>query len=601
MQRLSPPAISPLHTGESDPLPDGPARSVTSSRGPAADDRLAELFDSHQQEHLDAETLERALASMLDRYPQAPVVAVSVSGVFVEMPESIALRGNPILRGRSGLDNMNAEDRAALIGIWDRVLAEGAARCVLRPEGLPELLYHAIDLRASHGVILGMVIRANQGDEAPSPTAYSLPTGVPRFTSVRKNEMGVITKIDEALSEILGWTPEEIEGRRSLEFVHPDDHTLAIDNWVQMLTHPGPARRVRHRMRRKDDSWVWFEVTNHNLLHDPDHRCVIGEMVDISDEMAAHEALRAREQLLDRLAEAVPVGLFQIDTERRIVYTNDRLHEILGIDPTEFVCDQLSSVIEEDRRELEDAIERVLLDGSHADIEVSLRTSDHDAPRSSAISLRALTHEDGTISGAIACVADVTESTRLRDELARQATFDELTGCHNRASIMRSLQADISSGRRKAERAVMFVDLDRFKEVNDNHGHAAGDALLRTVAQRLRGVVRDDDLVGRIGGDEFLVVCANIGGPERAMQLAERLARALRESGSIVCPEGVGYQASIGVAWSGGSTTSAEALVAQADKAMYESKLERTGQPKLARLGTDAAEIVARRVQPTGS
>ena len=98
-------------------------------------------------------------------------------------------------------------------------------------------------------------------------------------------------------------------GHRSIEFIHPDDHALAIDNWMEMLALPGPGRRVRLRHRRKDGSWVWFEVTNHNLLDDPDHGCVVCEIVDISEEMAAHEELRAREQLLDRLAEAIPLGL----------------------------------------------------------------------------------------------------------------------------------------------------------------------------------------------------------------------------------------------------------------------------------------------------
>jgi len=588
MQRVSPSPLSGARTGAATPSSDHRPPSAP-PEDPLGADWLAEVFDSRQGERLDEETLEHTLASMLDRYPQAPVVAVSVSGVFVEMPESIALRENPILEGRTGLDNMSPEDRASLIGIWDRLLAHGAARCVLRPEGLPALLYHAIDLRARHGVIVGVVVLADEREEVGSPTTFSLATGVPRFTSVRKNEMSVITKVDEALTEILGWSPEEIEGRRSLDFIHPDDHGLAIDNWMQMLTHPGPARRVRHRMRRKDESWVWFEVTNHNLLNDPDQRCVIGEMVDISDEMAAHEALRAREQLLDRLAETVPVGLFQIDSDRRIVYTNDRLHEILGIDRTESVCEQLASVVAEDRWELEGAIAQVLTDASGADIEVALRLPDHDTPRSCTISLRALTHEDGTISGAIACVTDVTESAHLRDELARQATFDPLTDCYNRASIMRTLEANISSGQRRAERAVMFVDLDRFKEVNDRHGHAAGDELLRTVAQRLRGAVRENDLVGRIGGDEFLVVCADIGGPQQAMQLAGRVARVLRESSIEVPSESLCYQASIGVAWSDGPAPSADALVAQADRAMYESKLERRGQPRLAVPGAGIA------------
>ena len=93
---------------------------------------------------------------------------------------------------------------------------------------------------------------------------------------------------------------------------------------------------------------MWFEVTNNNLLNDPDYRCVVSEMVDISEEMAAQER-----ELLDRLAQAIPVGLFQVDAERRIVYTNERLHEILGVERADTVEAQLASVADADRPGLE--------------------------------------------------------------------------------------------------------------------------------------------------------------------------------------------------------------------------------------------------------
>lgn len=121
--------------------------------------------------------------------------------------------------------------------------------------------------------------------------------------------------------------------------------------------------------------------------------------------------------------------------------------------------------------------------------------------------------------------------------------------------------------------------MDCLKTTNDQHGHAAGDELLSIVAQRLQSVVRDGDVVGRIGGDEFLAVCPDIGGPDQAMKLAGHLAQAQRDEvcvakGSIV------VRVSIGVARSSGE--GADAIVAQADNAMYESKREGAGQPKLA-------------------
>jgi diguanylate cyclase (GGDEF)-like protein/PAS domain S-box-containing protein len=309
-------------------------------------------------------------------------------------------------------------------------------------------------------------------------------------------------------------------------------------------------------------------------------------MVDISEEMATHEALRAREQLLHQLAEAVPVGLFQIDAGGGVVYANDRLREIFGSEPAATISDQLTSVVAADRPALEEAIANVLDQGSPADVEVALSRPASSEPGFCTIALRPLTHEDGTISGAIACVADVTDSTRMREELRHRATVDELTGCCNRATIISALETHIASGQRRAERAVLFIDLDGFKQVNDQHGHAAGDELLRRVADRLRAAVRDEDVVGRIGGDEFLILCPQIGGHDPAIKLARRIADLL---GRDVALAAGGRQASIGVAWSSGEAIDAETLIARADRAMYESKRERAGRPTLAQESVLAA------------
>ena len=242
---------------------------------------------------------------------------------------------------------------------------------------------------------------------------------------------------------------------------------------------------------------------------------------------------------------------------------------------------QLATVVPDDRPGLERAIAEVLELGSQADVEVACRRPGDANLRYCTIGFRELRHDDGEISGAIACVADVTDSARMREELRFRATFDELTGCHNRASIMEVLEADIQRDPAHAERAVMFVDLDRFKEINDRHGHAAGDALLRRAAGLLRESVRENDLVGRTGGDEFLVVCPDVGGVERAMRLAERLAETLRD-GICAATDELHCSLSIGVAWSSGDGTDADALVAAADAAMYEAKRAEANEPRLA-------------------
>ncbi len=562
-------------------------------------DPADEVFVSERHEHLDAESLQTGLDSLLNRYPDAPVAAMKADSLLVPVPASISLRRNRVLEARSGLDLAVHEDRVRLLATWDRVLATGAARCLAHLAGQPEVAvtFCGFDLREAHGVVLavfaptGAVDRPAEGDcladEAPAP--------VPRFATVEKDERAFFLKIDDALTQILGWSAEELLGHRSIEFLHPDDHALALDNWLEMLASPGPGRRVRLRHRRRDGSWVWFEVTNHNLLDAPDHGCVVSEIVDISDEMAALEELRAREQLLDRLAEAIPMGLFQVDEQCQVVYTNDRLHEILGIERVASFDAQMASVVEDDRESLKGALVDVLATGRHADVEVELRLAPSEEARFCNISLRALTHDDGTVSGAIACVADVTDGARMRDELKRRATFDELTGCHNRASFMHALERNIADVP-TTDRAVMFVDLDRFKQLNDRYGHAAGDELLRTIGERLRATVRGNDLVGRVGGDEFLVMSPEVGGPDRAMQLAQRLASALRQPVSLAAGS-VAPRVSIGVAWSGSDSVQPDALVALADAAMYRSKRQGNGQPKLAA----APERGVRRAVPKGA
>jgi diguanylate cyclase (GGDEF)-like protein len=127
----------------------------------------------------------------------------------------------------------------------------------------------------------------------------------------------------------------------------------------------------------------------------------------------------------------------------------------------------------------------------------------------------------------------------------------------------------------------LFVDVDRYTAVNDRYGHAAGDELLSIVAERLQSAVREDDIVGRIGGDEFLVLCPNVDGPAEALRLAERLAQA--QAQEVHLAKGtVSVRLSIGVAWSSGEDADADELVAQADHAMYESKREGAGRAKLA-------------------
>ncbi len=183
------------------------------------------------------------------------------------------------------------------------------------------------------------------------------------------------------------------------------------------------------------------------------------------------------------------------------------------------------------------------------------------------VRLEPLRNPSGEIVGVVGIAFDVTEQVRAQQELERMATTDPLTGLANRAALLGRLEALVRAGR---SFAVLLVDLDGFKAVNDTFGHLAGDAVLRQVADRLRRTVRSDDTVGRLGGDEFLVV-APVQSREAAGELARRLLVALSQPLRIE-DRTVSLGGSIGVLFCADGACPARDVLRDADLALYEAK-----------------------------
>jgi diguanylate cyclase (GGDEF)-like protein/PAS domain S-box-containing protein len=525
------------------------------------------------------EILEGILASLLNQHPDAAIAAVNADSRPVPMPASISMAGRPNGPYRHAFALVDPDDRGKVIEAWDRVLAVGASSTPVRLANVTRdaATLCFVDARRAHGVYLRfLALTSGDGTVAAADKVPVLPA---RSSSIHKNPMSFVTAIDSATTSMLGWPAEEIIGRRSLEFIHPDDHQRAIDNWMDLITGSG-SKRYRARHLRKDGSWVWLELTNHNRLDDPTVAAIVTEMVDVSDEMAVQEELRAQHQLLHRLAEALPLGLLQVDISRNVVYTNDRFHQIVGVNRVATLVEQAATVIPDDQKGVSDAFDAVLDLGVDGDIEVRLQPPGGEI-RHATMSLRALTSDAGAVTGAIVAVSDVTESSRLRAKLEDRATYDSLTRCYNRETIMSVLEALLAADTEPAtQTGLIFVDLDRFKPINDDYGHAAGDELLVVTADRLRNAVRRQDLVGRIGGDEFVVLYPDVGDAVGIAKVAKRIARALNQDVSISGTK-VRVQASIGVAWSSPALNDADELVAAADEAMYESKRGGAGEPVL--------------------
>ncbi len=526
--------------------------------------------------------------ALLREHPDALVCGLAGNGLIVPVPHSVGLWGQGLIEGRALIDNVVAEDRIAVVRTWLAAQEDGAAvanvRMLDRPSSWAKL--HFLDLRDVHGVFLGVVIP--DVEEAPQGSETSeIAPAAPRFCTLLEDEGAKVLAADPAFTQMFGYSEQELLGNSVLDQIHPDDQGRAIEGWLAVLS-TRRAQQTRLRRRRRDGSWMWVDTTLHNFLNDPERNHVLVELIDISAEMQAQEALHEHEELLRRLTNAMPVGLLQLDTEQGVVYNNARLLDILyGSEPIDAEIAPGSSasspqagadtsagallrtLTPESAEAFQAALEQVLCEGTDRDVEVDIELPS-GAWRRALMSLRALLRASGEVSGAITCVLDVTDSARARQELERRATYDPLTQAYNRSSILGLLEKELERTEGVCTGAV-YVDLDRFKPVNDMLGHAAGDELLRVVAERLKLASRESDVIGRLGGDEFLIVLREIPSIETAMHVADRMSMALCGNFELSCGEAE-LRVSIGVACSDASTISAEDLVKQADAAMYRSK-----------------------------
>jgi diguanylate cyclase (GGDEF)-like protein/PAS domain S-box-containing protein len=554
-----------------------------------------------------AETDRRAKAArsaadaLLREHPDAMIFAQAADGLIVPVPASLGMESFPVLATdwRAGSDICVAEDRMPIVNAWMQLKREGVAEARARMRSNPAQWWvvRMLDLLNTHGVVL-TVLWPTSDAGAPAAAATDVPASMtPRFSTRKQNLEGSVIDCDEAYLQMFGYCTEEVVGQPTFERVHPDDQARLIESWIAMIA-TGRVQMSRIRMRRGDGSWLWVDTTYHNFLHDELQGYVLAECIDVSAEMSAQEALQEREELLRHLLEEMPDGLLQLDGERNVVYHNARLLEILHTDfeypestdssGTEngkaesrtVELQTLTRVLTQEGLEAFDAvIERALSTGVSEHVEVEALLA-FDESRHILVKVRPLTRDNGAVSGVIASVQDVTDSARTRRELEQRATFDALTGAHNRSSIIAALAAELEAS---ADTGVVYVDLDRFKSINDTFGHPAGDEVLVQVAERLEAAMRSSDVLGRLGGDEFLIVLRGVRGRAVAMEAAKRIGHALR--GTCELPAGnIELCASVGVAVADASV-GAEELIKQADAAMYRSKERRLGIPVLARSG----------------
>jgi diguanylate cyclase (GGDEF)-like protein len=229
-----------------------------------------------------------------------------------------------------------------------------------------------------------------------------------------------------------------------------------------------------------------------------------------------------------------------------------------------------ADLVHPDDRALVASLEENVFKGQQGATEVRLRTVDQDY-RWVDVQMRPETDETGVVASAVANWRDAEAIHEARADLERRAAYDDLTGALRREGALARLEALGRPTRRTGvQNAVLFCDVDDFKAINDAHGHAVGDEVLRTIYRVIRSIVRDDDAVARFGGDEFLVILTGIRHLEDAGAIAEKIRQAVRDPSNVVAGLAT-PTVSLGVTLLQDGE-SADASIARADQAMYAAK-----------------------------
>src|SRR5215216_1313258 len=389
---------------------------------------------------------------------------------------------------------------------------------------------------------------------------------------------GIVRYQSPAIERMLGYSSEELLGKNAFDYVHPDDLQRVVMAFAEIVKNPGRVPSAEYRFRHKDGSWRWLESVGTNLTEEPGVGSYVINSRDITKRKEAEERLRDAEARYRTLVEQIPAVTYidPVNDPETSLYTSPQIERMLGYTPQEWQNEKLwpKRIHPDDRERIQTADERFEAGGEESfSEEYRLMAKDGSVVwvREEAVLVRDEAGEPLYWQGVF---YDLTERKALEERLHYQALHDPLTDLPNRRLFMDRLgQALGRTMRWHNQVAVLFMDLDGFKVVNDSLGHDVGDLLLTLVAQRLRRCLRPEDTLARFGGDEFVMLIDAVDDPAQAVQVAERITEELRRP-FIMEGRELYVIASIGISLGGARTHDTDDLLREADTAMYRAKDE---------------------------
>jgi diguanylate cyclase (GGDEF)-like protein/PAS domain S-box-containing protein len=539
---------------------------------------------------------------------------VGYASVIERIPVGHGVSGRAVREGRSVLVEDVREDPAflgAIEGITSEICVplfdDGEAVGFLNVESTGGNRLTGDDLKllkamGEHaGTALGRAglhARALEAEERYRALVENIPAVV--YIDAADETNSVIYRSPYA-REVLGYEPEEflLDPEFWQNLLHPDDRERVLAE-NERTNRTGEPFRLEYRMTRKDGRAVWLRDEAF-LIRDGEGRPKFwqGYFVDVTERKEAEEALRRSEASLSESQRIAHLGTWEWNVSTGEVWWSEETYLIHGLVPGDGIIFREKveeAFFPEDlplyRKRIDEALSGT---AEGYDFRHRIRRSDGEV-RWVHGQAEVVHGEGGEPLRMIGTVHDITERKALEDRLSHQAVHDALTDLPNRQLLLNRLGHALArtERRRGAEVAVLFIDLDGFKVVNDSLGHEIGDRLLVAVAERLKGCLRPEDTLARFGGDEFIVLLEEVEGADDALRVTRRITEEFRGP-FVLDGRELFVGLSIGVALGEAHTKSPEELLRDADTAMYRAKDEaadyRVFDPKMHEQALDRLEV----------
>jgi diguanylate cyclase (GGDEF)-like protein/PAS domain S-box-containing protein len=438
---------------------------------------------------------------------------------------------------------------------------------------------HFVDISASVNRLLDRVeeetLTATESRDLFEDFAHTMP-------DVALVHRGEILYANDAAGALFGLPPSALVGKQTTDLLRPAYRSMLRKHIDAGLGGEASLPLIEVQLISAEDTERWVELHTAQTEYNGEPA-----LITVAKDIAHRKSLEislGRSKLQARITlESIGEGIITTDRAGAVDYMNEAAEELLGLSRGTAIgqkpADLIALLDESDRESLGDPVEQCLAERKRVSLgrRALLLAKQTDKEFSVELTASPIRAPSGEVAGCVVIFHDVTEVRGIAKEMSYQATHDALTGLVNRVEFERRLGSALEASRNEGTSFVVsYLDLDRFKLVNDTSGHIAGDNLLREIAALLKNQVRDSDTVARMGGDEFAMLLA--GCPlEKARQIADEVCQAVGNHHFSWQNHAFEVGVSIGLVEVGAESASAEAVLSAADSACYVAKQEGRG------------------------